>query len=71
MITPKIKNDARSRKRVAEQWQACALPPMRKGRPTCPCGFTGGARNISEHRNYCPAWQEWVRAKISKNEQYN
>jgi hypothetical protein len=27
-----------------------------RGRPSCPCGFIGGSRNILRHRGECEYW---------------
>lgn len=31
-----------------------------RGRPSCPCGFIGGPRNIMSHRKNCPTWRAFV-----------
>ena len=32
----------------------------RPGRPSCPCGFVGGSRNICQHRSYCNMWRAYA-----------
>lgn len=32
-----------------------------RGRPRCPCGFVGAARNIRKHRHNCDKWRLWIR----------
>jgi hypothetical protein len=31
-----------------------------RGRPSCPCGFVGGSRNIRQHRHACGVWTAYV-----------
>ena len=33
---------------------------MQRGKPTCPCGFIGGPRNIALHRTGCDVWKTLI-----------
>lgn len=41
---------------MAEIYARWQQTPQQRGRPSCPCGFVGGTRNIRQHRLKCPTW---------------
>ncbi len=37
--------------------------PQVRGKPSCPCGFVGGARNIRNHRMSCYVWDFYATSR--------
>lgn len=62
----KMNADLQRALEAIERWEKD--PPSRW---SCPCGFTGGSRNICQHRHQCLGWQMLIAVSRWRNRRRN